>query len=132
MPSSMKQWREEFGVTERFAYFDHASVGPTPRCAVQAVAQTLSGQSSLGSLNHPALHERAEDARRQYAKLIGARPEQLAYISSTSAGISLIARGLEWRGGDEVVVPAIDFPSAVLPWMILQREGWRPSAETGW
>jgi selenocysteine lyase/cysteine desulfurase len=119
----MKQWRKEFGVTERFAYFDHASVGPTPRRAVQAVTQTLSGQSSFGSLNHPALHERAEDARRQYAKLIGARPEQLAYISSTSAGVSLIARGLEWRGGDEVVVPAIDFPSAVLPWMILQREG---------
>jgi len=116
-------WRQEFAVTERYAYFDHASVGPTPRRAVEAVTRSLEGQASRGSLDHPALHQLADETRAEYAAFIGARPDSVAHVSNTSVAISLIARGLDWRAGDEVVVPDIDFPSAVLPWKILERHG---------
>ena len=120
---NVERWRSEFPITERYAYFDHASVGPTPRRSVDAVTGTLHAQSTRGSLEHPALHELAEQARRQYAQTIGAEITQIAHIPNTSAGVSLIARGFDWRRGDEVVVPEIDFPSAVLPWMVLEPQG---------
>jgi selenocysteine lyase/cysteine desulfurase len=117
------RWRQEFAVTERYAYFDHASVGPTPRGTVAAVTRSLEGQASRGSLEHPPLHQLADDTRNEYAAFIGAPPENVAHASNTSAAISLIARGLDWRAGDEVLVPEIDFPSAVLPWKMLERRG---------
>jgi selenocysteine lyase/cysteine desulfurase len=117
------RWREEFAVTGRYAYFDHASVGPTPRRSVEAVTRSLEGQAARGSLDHPALHQLADDTRNEYAAFIGAPAERVAHASSTSAAISLIARGLDWRAGDEVLAPEIDFPSAVLPWKMLEAQG---------
>jgi selenocysteine lyase/cysteine desulfurase len=117
------RWRAEFAVTGRYAYFDHASVGPTPRRSVAAVTRSLEGQAARGSLDHPALHQLADDTRAEYAAFIGTAPERVAHASSTSAAISLVARGLDWRAGDEVLVPEIDFPSAVLPWKMLEAQG---------
>lgn len=116
-------WRDEFPVTENLIYLDHASLGPIPRRVVQAMDRSLTAQSRRGSLEHPGLHDVAELARREYAAFIGARPEQIAHAFSTSSAISLIAAGLDWNAGDQVVVPAIDFPSAVLPWMTLHARG---------
>ncbi|HYC46638.1 MAG TPA: aminotransferase class V-fold PLP-dependent enzyme [Burkholderiales bacterium] len=115
--------REEFPVTEKYVYFDHAGVGPLTRCALSAMTGSLRSQAHNGSLDHPRLHEIAEEARAQFAGLIGAESRQIGYVPSTSAGISLIARGLRLRPGDEVVAPAVDFPSAVLPWLLLEKEG---------
>jgi cysteine desulfurase/selenocysteine lyase len=127
------RWREEFvaadapatgaPATRNLVYLDHASLGPTPRRAIQAMTDSLSAQSARGSLQHPLLHEQAELARQEYAALIGGRPDQIAHVQNTASGISLIAAGLPWRQGDEVVVPAIDFPSAVLPWLTLEPRG---------
>jgi selenocysteine lyase/cysteine desulfurase len=116
-------WREQFPVTASYAYLDHASVGPLSRPALDTMTGSLASQASRGSLDHPQLHEMAEDARGRFATLIGTSPRQIAYVPSTSAGISMIASGLDLKAGDEVVAPAIEFPSAVLPWVLLGEKG---------
>ncbi|HEX2831007.1 MAG TPA: aminotransferase class V-fold PLP-dependent enzyme [Burkholderiales bacterium] len=110
-------------MTASYAYLDHASVGPLSCPALETMTASLGSQARRGSLDHPQLHETAEDARGRFAKLTGASPRQIAYVPSTSAGISMIASGLDLRDGDEVVAPAIEFPSAVLPWVVLRDKG---------
>lgn len=121
----LARWRTEFPITQDLVYLDHASLGPMPARTVQAIAARLQAQSRRGSLEHAGLHELAETCRGEFADYIGARADQIAYTPNTSGGLSMLAAGLSWREGDEVVVPAIDFPSAVLPWMTLQRHGVR-------
>ena len=50
-------------------------------------------------------------------------PLSVSLTASTSSGLQVVARGLEWRHGDEVVVPLGEFPSNLWPWKALQRLG---------
>lgn len=115
--------RAEFPVVSQYAYLDHANVGPLPSTAVEAITKTLTAQARTGSIYHATLHDIAEKARGQFAALVSAAPSQIAYVPSTASGVSIVSQGLDWREGDEVIVPAIDYPSAVLPWVVLKGKG---------
>jgi selenocysteine lyase/cysteine desulfurase len=49
--------------------------------------------------------------------MIGARPEQIAFMRNTSDGLSTIANGLRWRAGDNLVTFRREFPSNIYPWL---------------
>jgi selenocysteine lyase/cysteine desulfurase len=55
--------------------------------------------------------------------MIGASADEIALIGNTTAGISLVAEGLDWRPGDNVVTLADEFPSNVYPWFNLESRG---------
>jgi selenocysteine lyase/cysteine desulfurase len=55
--------------------------------------------------------------RRQLAGLVNApSADDIALVGSTSAGLSLVAYGLDWQPGDEVVTAAQEFPSNRVVW----------------
>nr|WP_244960786.1 aminotransferase class V-fold PLP-dependent enzyme [Pseudoclavibacter chungangensis] len=57
------------------------------------------------------------------AELVGGRAEGIAFTQNTSTGLALVTGGLDWRDGDNVVVPAGEFPSNAYPWQVLRRWG---------
>ena len=56
------------------------------------------------------------------ARLVGAAPDRVPTIPSTSAGIFQVAFGLLGSGGN-VVVPAHEFPANVYPWLRAEAAG---------
>lgn len=52
--------------------------------------------------------------------MIGARPEQLAFLRNTSDGLSSVANGMRWNPGDNLVTFRKEFPSNVYPWRRLR------------
>src|SRR5699024_3894329 len=42
---------------------------------------------------------------------------------NTSEGLSVIAQGLDWRAGDQVVISDQEFPSNRIPWQALAERG---------
>ncbi len=114
--------RQEFPVTEQQVFLAHAAVCPLPACVVRAVSAYV---EQAGRASQPEyLHRTSEiQARVLTAELLGATPEEIAFVASTSAGISQVAGGLDWRPGDQVVIADADFPSNVYPWLNLQRFG---------
>jgi len=56
-------------------------------------------------------------------KLIGAAPEDIILGNSTSYGLDLLANGMQWRRGDEVLVVDGGFPADIFPWLILRNQG---------
>ncbi|MBC7910128.1 MAG: aminotransferase class V-fold PLP-dependent enzyme, partial [Pyrinomonadaceae bacterium] len=62
-----------------------------------------------------------ERARRLAAEMIGARPEQIAFMRNTSDGLSTVANGLKWSEGDNVVTFRKEFPSNIYPWLRLEK-----------
>lgn len=61
--------------------------------------------------------------RRALASLVGGEPDEIVLGNSTSYGLHLLARGLRWHSGDEVLVAEGDFPASRLPWLTLERDG---------
>jgi selenocysteine lyase/cysteine desulfurase len=64
-----------------------------------------------------------QQARRFGAELLGASSDEVAIVRNTTEGIGLVAEGFPWHSGDNVVLPADEFPSNQYPWMNLASRG---------
>ena len=115
--------RSQMPITKRWAYFDHAAVAPLPGPTAAYLTDWSHDAATSGAANWNAWRDRAEEARQLAAQLIGASPKEIALVPNTTTGLSLVAEGLDWRPGDNVVVPASDFPSNQYPWMNLASRG---------
>ncbi len=117
-----RDYRDEFPVTNAWAFLNHANVGPLSRRAVERLAiwiddVAMNGDTSIGSWLEEIEHVRAAAAR-----LVGARTHEIAFLKNTSEGISLIAEGFPWKARDNVVVAAGEYPANLYPWMHLRRK----------
>jgi selenocysteine lyase/cysteine desulfurase len=113
----------QFPITGQWAYLDHATFGPFPAVGVEAMAavgRALS-QDVLGRAISTAPLLRS--VRERAARLLGCRAEQVALLRSTGEGVGLVAAGLDWRAGDEVIGYERDFPGALAPWRHLADDG---------
>jgi selenocysteine lyase/cysteine desulfurase len=115
--------RTEFPVTRRWAFFDHAAVAPLPARARDALAAWAADMAEHGAVRCGYWQSRVEETRRRAARLLGADPADVAFVPNTTAGVGLVAEGLPWRAGDNVVTAAEEFPSNLYPWMNLAGRG---------
>ena len=115
--------RLEFPVTANRIFLDHARVSPLPKRVREALTAFAEDASDNGTANYEEWMRHAERVRKSFARLINADPGEVAFVKNTSEGISIVAAGLDWRAGDNVVVPDIEFPANVYPWWNLKRLG---------
>ena len=112
--------RKEFPVTEKYAYFDHAAVGPLPRKTVESVCR-VTEEKCEGDLHWGSWEETAEVVRQSIANLIGASVEEIALTHSTSDGIAIVANGLTYEKGSNIVTCDMEFMSNLYPWQALAK-----------
>ncbi len=110
-------------VAERWAYFDHAAVAPLTSAAAKAVREWCDAAVNDGDTRWPEWSRASEATRDAAARLIGAERDEIALVPSTSAGIGIVAEGLDWRPGENVVTLADEFPSNAYPWLNLASRG---------
>lgn len=67
--------------------------------------------------------EKYEAIRHSFANFIGAKPEEIAVIYSTSQGISEIASALRFDKRKKVVMGELDFPASGHIWLTQQLRG---------
>lgn len=115
----------EFPVAKNRIFMAHAGVCPLPRAAAAAMHE-FGVRSTLGAQEDAWSAAKVRGARETAAKLIGAAPGEIALIGPTSVGLSLVANGLPWRPGDEVVFYQDDYPANVYPWRALEERGVKP------
>ena len=118
--------REEFPIVERGVYFDNATLGPPPLRHVRAVTNFLEQMAHQGLDDLFDISDGGVDqVRKKAASLLRCQPSHVLFARSTSHGISLVAEGLEWNEGDEVVLYELDHPAGVFPWLNLADRGVR-------
>jgi len=113
----------EFPERDNLVFFDHAAVSPITRRAKKQMLEFMEKISSPAKINIPEFAEQVEKARSQCAALINADPGSVCFVRSTSHGISLVASGLKWRTGDNIVTYNREFPANIYPWMNLIKKG---------
>jgi selenocysteine lyase/cysteine desulfurase len=112
----------EFPVARDSIFMAHAGVCILPRRVVKAMQDYL----EMCCLEHQEsgdVWRHLNETRTVAARLLGAKASEIALLGPTSLGLSLVANGLPWQAGDEVVCYHDDYPANVYPWMDLQRRG---------
>ncbi len=113
--------RSLFPIAKDVVYLNHAAVSPPPVPTVEAVAAQIKDVVEHGLLNYKSWVATKERARKLAAAMIGARPEQIAFMRNTSDGLSTVANGLRWKPGENVVTFRREFPSNIYPWLRLRE-----------
>ena len=105
-------------------YLNHAAVAPWPAAAREAVTAFAEENTAQGALDYPRWLQTEQQLRERLRRLINApSSDDIALLKSTSEGLSFIAHGLPWMRGDNVVIPAGEFPSNRMVWQSLARYG---------
>jgi len=118
-----EQWRDAFPVTQNRIFLDHAKVAPLPGPVRDRVNAFLNNACEHGTAHYATWMAETDRVRARFAELIHADEDEVAFVKNTSEGISIVANGIDWKEGDNVVLPNIEFPANVYPWMNLQRLG---------
>lgn len=103
-------------------FLAHAGVCPVPRRVAEAV-RDYARLSTMGDQETLVPATRLSQSREMAARLIGAKPAEIAFVGPTSLGLSMVAGGLKFRRNENVVIYFDDYPSNVYPWMKLADRG---------
>jgi len=114
--------RHLFPLAERYIHMNHAGVSPLSQRARAAIEQVVETSMNLPYRDHWAQDE-ADRVRGLVGRLINGSADSIALTRSTAHGMSLLAQGLDWAAGDNVVGAAGEYPANVYPWMALQNRG---------
>src|SRR4026208_546476 len=89
----------EFPVAAQKVYLGHAGVCALPRRVAEAIAHyTLNATHGDQEALMPLL--KINKSRELAAKLLNAKPEEIAFVGPTTLGLGYVANGLPWRRGD--------------------------------
>src|SRR5262245_35672701 len=123
--STLAAARAFFPGTRGRAFLDAACVSLMPVQAAEALRRLdedmLLCPARDASAHHIALDQTAEQPRREVARLLGARPEDIALVESTTHGLEAIAAAVTLSRGDKVLVGATEFLGLAVPWIPRQQ-----------
>ena len=115
---------DEFPILQKGLYANHAAMAPWPRSTRDAVIAFAQENCQLGPEKYAHWLLREKRLRERLALLINAHAaDDIALLKNTTEGICTVATGIDWRRGDNLVLPLDEFPSNRLPWLALQKLG---------
>ena len=115
--------RAQFPVTENYTYLNHAAAGALPARTRDALAQFVNDHADGGIARVWPYEANLPDYRATIAGFINARPHEIAVLRNTGDGANVIAAGLPWSAGDEIITNDNEFPANAYPWLAAQHAG---------
>ncbi len=114
----------EFPIESGICYLNHAAVAPWPKRTADAVQKFAFTNMTRGATDYLQWVEVEAALREKLANLVNApSSDDIALVKNTSEGLSLVANGLDWQSGDEIVGISDDFPSNRIVWEALASQG---------
>ena len=115
---------DEFPLDDNLIYLNHAAVSPWPQRTGIAVRRFAEENVHQGAYHYPEWGAQENHLREQLAQLIHAQsPDDIALLKNTSEALSIVAHGLDWNKGDNVIISDEEFPSNRIVWESLQQQG---------
>lgn len=106
------------------AYLNHAASSPLPFRSAQALRGYLEDRERLFHLYRAGRQDYdVSGLRGRLGELLGVPARTLAFVPTTTDGISGILNGIAWRPGDNLVVPADEFPGVLYAALHLAGRG---------
>ena len=106
--------RELFPVVKNKVFLNHAAQSPLPKPVADAVKRCVEEFSLFGNVS---TSEWDDCGKALFARLVGAKPEEIALAENTSVGLNIAANMLEYPPDSKIVTTDLEYPSVVYPWL---------------
>ncbi|MFX0171429.1 MAG: aminotransferase class V-fold PLP-dependent enzyme [Candidatus Hodarchaeota archaeon] len=124
---NLEELREQFPVTDKAIYLNHAAIGPSPipvieECKKLLIQHKLYGELYSGSLSE--MLDQLDQDRKIIGKFINARypEEEIAFTYNTSYGLAAIAEGIDWKKGDRIILNDLEYTSNSYTYQALAKK----------
>ena len=117
-------YSQAFGLDPDLIYLNHAAVAPWPLRTTDALIRFAQENAFTGAEHYPRWLQKEQKLRQQLKELINAPSStDIALLKNTSEALSVVAYGLSWQAGENVVISDQEFPSNRIVWESLQDQG---------
>ncbi|HEX9676036.1 MAG TPA: aminotransferase class V-fold PLP-dependent enzyme [Anaerolineales bacterium] len=117
-------WRGEFPGLQQCTYLNTVSLGQLSRRSRAAVNRFLDLWTELGaSAWYRYWLEELNQTRREFARLIGATPPEVAVTPNVSSALAAIGSSLDFSRRNRVVCCELDFPTLTYHWLAKREQG---------
>ncbi len=121
--STIAAARASYPALERWTYMDLGGRGVLSR-SVRAAIDAQVDERMMNGGDKEKFFALIERARGKFAQLINAEPDEIAFTKNISEGLNMVATGLDWKSGDNVIVcPGLEHPNNVYVWLNLRERG---------
>ena len=110
---NMLKIREQFPITRNKVFLNHAAQSPLPKPAADVVRKFVDDFSNFGDTSI----EWNDGGKPFFAKLIQAKPEEIAFVENTSMGLNIAANVLHYPPDSKIVTTDLEYPTVVYPWL---------------
>jgi cysteine desulfurase / selenocysteine lyase len=111
-------------LTATTVYMDTAAASLPPDVVLDEARRYLLDTGHVG-IYLPSFRKetyaRVEAVRARLAAFLGSGAHEIAFTKNATEAISLVARGIDWRPGDEILVADTEMLSNLLPWRRLEQ-----------
>jgi selenocysteine lyase/cysteine desulfurase len=114
--------RREFPTLAHWTYLDVARKTVAPRCQERAMqAYTRDVYENAGADAWSAVN--VAETRAAMARLLGAKPSEIAFTKNTTEGLNIAAHGFDLRPGDNVLLTDLEHVANVWVWKHWEAKG---------
>ena len=116
---NLEHIRSFFPLTKETVYLNSASQAPLNTLVYDRLQMLLKRE-----LN-PALKKpfNRDDIRILLSKLLGGSPREYALTTSTGHGLGMISQGIDFKRGDNIIIPEQEHWNNTFPWLNLEEKG---------
>jgi selenocysteine lyase/cysteine desulfurase len=114
--------RSRFPIFQRKIYLNSCSQGALSDAVQAGLEDYIAGWHEQGSPWETWV-DHYEAARKAFAKFINASPDEVAIVTSASAGINSIASALSFKDRNKVVMGEFEFPTMGHVWLAQRARG---------
>ena len=100
--------RRDFDVVRHGLYLNSAYITPVPRPVADA-ARDFAGRKASKPISLDEMLNKTDEVRAQFARLVGAAPEEIGFLFATSEGENIVASALDLKPGDNVVIDELHY-----------------------
>lgn len=120
---STKGYQKDFASFDGKIWLNAASEGPLPLAADKALQQAVTWKLKPYLLDMGKFVTTVTGLKRSIGRLLGVDEVDVILGNSASYGLHLLANGILWKKGDEILTMQNDFPTNILPWLALEKKG---------
>ncbi len=104
--------RNQFPIANQpVTYLNNGTMGPSPYPVMDAITQKMNKVDSMGDYGG------WEDSRKILAQFMHVTEDEICMTHNVTEGVNIIAQGLAFKKGDEILVTNHEHVGGALPWL---------------
>ena len=112
--------RRDFPAVRDGLYLNSAYIAPIPLPVADA-ARAFAERKASKPIRLDEMLKKTDEVRGQFARLIGAEPDEVGFLFATSEGENIVASALDLKAGDNVVVDELHYETSFVLYRHLEE-----------